>query len=105
MGEEAEREAGRFQSRDATAVAQQPRSVSSVSIADRTQILIVATDECRTTSHPADKLQNGPIDLMAKLNHRFGFIKVFARKELGRSSSKSALRGDEDLTGVLSAAC
>jgi hypothetical protein len=41
---------------------------------------------------------------MAKFNYRFGFIKVFARKQSRRSGSKNALRSDEDFTGVLSAA-
>src|SRR5258708_3739555 len=83
----------------------QPFGTADSGNSRRRSVLIVATDKCRTTANPLGKLQDGPIDLIAKLNHGFSFIKVPARKELGCSDSKSVLRGDEDLTCVLSAAC
>jgi hypothetical protein len=78
--------------------------VSGVGIADRTQILVVATDEGRTDAHTTGKLQNGPVDLKAKTDHGFGFIEIFAREKLGPASAEGILSRNQDLASIFSAA-
>lgn len=81
--EEAERQAGGLQLRDSRVVAQQSRSVSRVGIADGAQVFVVATEECGTTANPTRKLQDGSIDLMAKLDMASGSLTTCPAKSFG----------------------
>ena len=58
----------------------------------------------RDNCEPAVKLQDGAVDLVAELDHGFGLVEVFPGKKRRCDSTEGALRGDEDLAGVLAAA-
>ena len=104
MREDAQRQAAGLQLRDAGIVAQQSRSVTGVGVAHRTQVLVVATDECGTAANSAGNLQDGAVNRMAEPNHRFRLVEVLTCEEIGRKTSKGALSGNEDGARVLSAA-
>ena len=78
--------------------------MSGVGVADRTQILVVATDEGRTDAHSTGKLQNGPVDLMAQTDHGLCLIEIFASEKLGPATAEGTLSRNQDLASVFSAA-
>ena len=76
--------------------------MTSIDIADGTQVFVVATDKRRTAADLAAKLQNGSIDFMAKLDHCFGLIEVLAGKKRGPEISEGSLGCNQNLARVFS---
>jgi len=78
--------------------------VAGVGVADRPQVLVVATDECGAAANPAGNLQDGAVDRMAESNHRFCLVEILPCEKIGGETSKGALGRNEDGARVLPAA-
>jgi hypothetical protein len=75
--------------------------VSSIGVADSTQILVKAADKGRAAADSALELQDGAIDLLAEFDHGIRFVYMLCPEKLNGESSKHSLRGDQDLPGLL----
>jgi len=95
---QAQGQAGCTEQRDSRAVSKQSRNVACIAVAHRPQILVIATDERRTTAKTTT--QNGAVHLMAQFNHGGGLVEVFSGEENGRKRSELFLHGDQDFTRV-----
>lgn len=104
VGEQAEGQPSGGQVSDAGCVAQQAGGVTGVGIADCTQIFVKAADEGRATAHAALELENRAIELLAEFDHGVRLADFGCGEEARGEITKSSLRGDQDLTGVLAAA-
>ena len=83
---------------DAGSVAEQSRRVSRTGIANRSQILVVAAQKCRTASNPSGSIENRDVHFMTKRHDRFRFVEIFSCKQSGRKLPESRLCGDQDFT-------
>ncbi len=93
MGKESQGQPSGSELGDSVAVAEKPGSVSSIGVAERTELLVVAGDKRRAGANAAGGLNDGAIDAKAEFGHGLGFVDVGAGKEFGPKLAKDFLCG------------
>ena len=96
MREETEGQAGRWQLRYPSVVAQERGRVSGIAVAHRANRLVVAADKRWTRADALGRIHDAAVDLERQLYHGLGFIDVVPGEQLGSGFPERVLGGGHD---------
>src|SRR5258708_19874375 len=88
MGEKTKRQAGGSDFHDSSAVAEKPRSVAGIAIAERAQFFVIAAEECGTGTDTISSLHDAAIECEAKFGHGIGLIGFGWREQTRAQAAK-----------------